>query len=48
MSEEVVYVNEDDSFEVAAQLMSDYQIRCLPVIDRWFPGGYSFFLLSRL
>ncbi len=33
MSEEVVCVNEDDSLEAAAQLMSDYQIRRLPVID---------------
>lgn len=33
MSEDVVCVNEDDALEDAAQLMSDYQIRRLPVID---------------
>jgi CBS domain-containing protein len=33
MSEEVICVNEDDSIEDAAQLMSDYQIRRLPVVD---------------
>jgi CBS domain-containing protein len=33
ISEDVVCVNEDDALEDAAQLMSDYQIRRLPVID---------------
>jgi CBS domain-containing protein len=33
MSEDVVCVNEDDALKDAAQLMSDYQIRRLPVID---------------
>ena len=33
MSEGVVYANEDDSVEEAAQIMSDHQIRRLPVVD---------------
>lgn len=33
MSDEVVCADETDSIEVAAQLMSDYQIRRLPVVD---------------
>lgn len=33
MSEGVVCVNQNDSVEDAAQVMSDYQIRRLPVVD---------------
>jgi CBS domain-containing protein len=33
MSDEVIFVNEEDSIDNAAQLMSDYQIRRLPVVD---------------
>ena len=33
MSEGVVCANEDDSVEEAAQIMSDHQIRRLPVVD---------------
>ena len=33
MSEGVVYANEDDSVEEAAQIMSGHQIRRLPVVD---------------
>jgi CBS domain-containing protein len=33
MSEGVISVNEDDSVEEAAQIMSDHQIRRLPVVD---------------
>jgi CBS domain-containing protein len=33
MSEGVIRVNEDDSMEEAAEIMSDYQIRRLPVVD---------------
>lgn len=33
MSEGVVWAHEDDSVEHAAQIMSDYQIRRLPVVD---------------
>ena len=33
MSEGVVYANEDDSVEEAAEIMSDHQIRRLPVVD---------------
>lgn len=33
MSDEVICVNETDSVDAAAQLMSDYQIRRLPVVD---------------
>lgn len=33
MSEGVVWVEEDDSIEAAAQIMSDHQIRRLPVVD---------------
>jgi CBS domain-containing protein len=33
MSEGVVWVNEDDSVEDAARIMSEHQIRRLPVVD---------------
>jgi CBS domain-containing protein len=33
MSEGVIWAHEDDSLEEAAQLMSDHQIRRLPVVD---------------
>ena len=33
MSEEVVWASEDDSVEDAARIMSDHQIRRLPVVD---------------
>ena len=33
MSEGVIWVEEDDSIEDAAQIMSDHQIRRLPVVD---------------
>ena len=33
MSDEIICVNETDSVGAAAQLMSDYQIRRLPVVD---------------
>ena len=33
MSDDVICVNAEDSLEAAAQLMSDYQIRRLPVVD---------------
>jgi CBS domain-containing protein len=33
MSEEVVWAGEDDSVEDAARIMSDHQIRRLPVVD---------------
>jgi CBS domain-containing protein len=33
MSEGVVSANEDDSIEEAAQIMSDHQIRRLPIVD---------------
>ncbi|SFN17757.1 CBS domain-containing protein [Nitrosomonas communis] len=33
MSEQIVFVNQDDSLEDAARLMSDHQIRRLPVVD---------------
>jgi CBS domain-containing protein len=33
MSEGVVWVNEDDSIEDAARIMSEHQIRRLPVVD---------------
>lgn len=33
MSEQIVFANEDDSLEDAARLMSDHQIRRLPVVD---------------
>ncbi|SDA19900.1 CBS domain-containing protein [Nitrosospira sp. Nsp18] len=33
MSEGVIWAHEDDSVEEAAQLMSDHQIRRLPIVD---------------
>ncbi len=33
MSEEVAWASEDDSVEDAARIMSDHQIRRLPVVD---------------
>ena len=33
MSEQIVFANEDDSLEDAARLMSEHQIRRLPVVD---------------
>jgi CBS domain-containing protein len=33
MSEGVISANEDDSIEEAAQIMSDHQIRRLPIVD---------------
>lgn len=33
MSEGVIWANEDDSIEEAAQIMSDHQIRRLPIVD---------------
>jgi CBS domain-containing protein len=33
MSKQIVFANQDDSLEDAARLMSDHQIRRLPVVD---------------